>query len=149
MRLRFIVKVGLFAPVALAAFAATPATASDSVAINLRAQVAPFCRISAPEDIALPSGGGSLDLGMIRETCNAANGYVVRARVHNVTAGTLFAGTQQGEASNGEYRFVQHQASRVSARALPSRRKRSGTPGEAAARSSFIRKPLSETSDSS
>ena len=110
--LRKNVWLSIAASVATLAVAA-PASANDSFAINLRAQVAPFCRISADEGDGVALATGAMMLGAVRETCNSANGYVVRARVQNVASGTLFAGAQQAQRDGEDYLLARSQASRI------------------------------------
>jgi hypothetical protein len=110
--MKIVAQVGLAAS-ALAASGvaeARPAT----LALNLQAEVVPFCRIEQSNpDSPLMFFGGRAEIGAVRETCNTRSGYTVRAEVLNVTSGTVVAGDETAEIGpNGGASFSYGEARR-------------------------------------
>ena len=82
--------------VALAGFGAVPAAGAGSDAsaeLHVVANVEPFCRLSAEHADHLQIVDGHADIGAVRELCNSAAGYEVRADFTNIDAGTVTAGS--------------------------------------------------------
>lgn len=103
----------LLSALAVAAFA-SPANAADSarLVIRLHAEVAPFCRLySAVSDDAVQIVNGEAELGQVREVCNLASGYIVRADFSNLSGGSVAAGGETAAVdSSGSARFVYGEA---------------------------------------
>lgn len=82
--------------VALALPVAASAQSNDNErVVKLSARVQTFCRISHQlGDGAADLVGGEARLGPVRELCNSARGYQVRAQFMNLTSGTLITGDE-------------------------------------------------------
>lgn len=80
------------------AFAAAPAVAhvaDNERVVRITARVQPFCRITHQlGDGAAALIDGQADLGQVRELCNVARGYQVRAQFLNLTSGSLMTGDE-------------------------------------------------------
>lgn len=96
---------GMFAGLMAASVAAYPVAAvaspNDTIALRLRANVAPFCKIwfdNGNESINIVNG--SADIGSVREVCNTRFGYTIQANFVNLNTGTLNAGGDTAAVDN-------------------------------------------------
>ncbi len=96
----------LAAALALPVAAAAQSGDAERV-VKISARVQSFCRIThqlGDGEAALV--GGEARLGPVRELCNSARGYQVRAQFINLTSGTLFTGDESFPvAENGLVEF--------------------------------------------
>lgn len=86
----------LLATVALPGGLAAPAAASGADAsanLTIAARVEPFCRLTAEHPDQLQLIDGRAEIGSVREVCNTAAGYEVRAHFSNLAGGTVTAGS--------------------------------------------------------
>lgn len=92
---------------ALAALAGAGQASAADISLELRADVAPFCRIWTESDAGpVQFDGDRAQLGSVREVCNMSNGYVVRAAFSNITEGSILAGSETAPvASDGTASF--------------------------------------------
>jgi hypothetical protein len=92
----------------------TSANAADSatLVIHIHAEVAPFCRLyTAANDSAVQIVDGQAELGQVREVCNMASGYVVRADFSNLSGGSVAAGGETATVdASGSVRFSYDEA---------------------------------------
>lgn len=68
---------------------------SNSVSIEIRAVVQPFCRIQS--EMGDRPGflvNGTVELGAVRELCNTPGGYNVNVQLTNVSSGVLTYGSE-------------------------------------------------------
>lgn len=94
MRKSILSVVLLSAAVALPTAAAAQSNDNERV-VKLTARVKTFCRISHQlGDGAADLIDGEARLGPVRELCNSARGYQVRAQFMNLSSGTLFTGDE-------------------------------------------------------
>jgi len=101
MKRYFGISAGLLAVSAAAYPAAAVAAPNDTIALRLRANVAPFCKIwfdNANESINIVNG--SADIGSVREVCNTRFGYTIQANFVNLNTGTLNAGGETTAVDN-------------------------------------------------
>lgn len=106
-------RVGLLIAPGLACLWAGPAMASDSVSFRIRAEVAPFCRLWAEQDpsASIRLDGAQAQLGAVREVCNMAGGYVVRARFSGLSSASVMAGDDvRALDADGTVSFRNHEA---------------------------------------
>lgn len=100
-------RLPLCAMVPLFALAAPASAAPAEVGLQLRAEVASFCRIYTDES-AVGSDGR---IGAVRELCNSAAGYGVQASFSNLRGGTVRAGEEEQDLSaDGSALFVSSMA---------------------------------------
>jgi hypothetical protein len=66
----------------------------QEAALHLQANVDPFCRVwSENDEQALQFDGDQADLGAVREVCNTAGGYRLKASFTNLSEGSIIAGS--------------------------------------------------------
>jgi hypothetical protein len=102
----------LLAAAAMAAIPSQASAAPSRLVIYLRADVAPFCRVWAPDDTdAVRLVDGQAALGQVREVCNTAGGYVLRADFSNLSGGSVVAGSETASVDeNGSASFTYGEA---------------------------------------
>lgn len=86
----------LITTVALSGGLAAPAAAAGADAsadLRIAATVEPFCRLTADHPDQLQLVDGRAEIGSVRELCNTAAGYEVRAHFSNLASGTVNAGS--------------------------------------------------------
>ena len=108
-------KLGILVLSALATAAmssAAQASESATLVIHLRAEGAPFCRLYSPQnDAALDIVNGAAQLGPVREVCNLAGGYTVRADFTNLSGGSVASGAEAATIdANGSASFTYGEA---------------------------------------
>jgi hypothetical protein len=108
-------KLGIFGLSALAAAGMSSgahASESATLVIHLHAEGAPFCRLYSPDNgAALDIVDGAAQLGPVRQVCNLAGGYTVRADFSNLSGGTVAAGAEAASIdANGSARFTYGEA---------------------------------------
>ena len=82
----------LLAPLCLAV-PAEAARVDASAGLRVAASVVPFCQLSVAHSVATELVDGRAEIGMVREVCNTAAGYEVRADFTNLAGGTVTAGS--------------------------------------------------------
>jgi hypothetical protein len=103
-------KLGILVLSALATVAmgsAANATDSATLVLHLHAEGAPFCRLYSPaNDSAVDIVDGEAQLGPVREVCNLAGGYTVRADFTNLSGGSVASGAETATIdASGTVRF--------------------------------------------
>lgn len=78
----------------------------------LSAEVGSFCEIGSAPVGEVSLQDGMANLGVVQETCNAANGYIVEVRFDNVDEAIVDAGSEQVAIADGRALLTYHQAQR-------------------------------------